>query len=67
MWDQLLNLFGKEGFANLLKTGLDLYSINQAGNQMDFQNQITKDNQRKSNILFDQQQKDDEARRNIDF
>ena len=67
MWEQLLGFLGKEGIGNLLKTGVNLYSANQAGNQMDFQNQILKDDQRKNNILFDQQQADREALQNIDF
>lgn len=67
MWEQLLSFLGKEGIGDLMKTGVSLYSANQAGNQMDFEKQITQDNQRKSNILFDQQQKDREALQNIDF
>ena len=67
MWEQLLSFLGKEGIGDLLKTGVSLYSANQAGNQMDFQNEITKENQRKNNILFEQQQKDREALQNIDF
>lgn len=67
MWEQLLSFLGKEGIGDLLKTGVDLYSANQAGNQMDFQNEITRENQRKNNILFEQQQKDREALQNIDF
>lgn len=67
MWEQLLGFLGKEGIGNLLKTGVSLYQANQAGNQMDFENAITKENQRKQNILFDQQQKDREAMQNIDF
>jgi len=67
MWKQLLGFLGKEGIGDLMKTGVSLYSANQAGNQMDFNREITKDNQRKQNILFDQQQKDYEATQNIDF
>lgn len=67
MWEQLLSFLGKEGIGDLLKTGVSLYSANQAGNQMDFQNEITRENQRKNNILFEQQQKDREALQNIDF
>lgn len=67
LFTQLLGFLGKEGIGDLMKTGVSLYSANQAGNQMDFDNQIKKDNQRKNNILFDQQQKDYNATQNIDF
>lgn len=67
MWEQLLSFLGKEGIGNLLKTGVNLYSASQAGDQMDFNNSIVKDDQRKNNILFDQQQADREALQNIDF
>ena len=67
MWEQLLGFLGKQGIGDLLKTGVSLYSANQAGNQMDFNNSIATDNQRKNNILFDQQQADREALQNIDF
>lgn len=67
MWEQLLSFLGKEGIGNLMKTGVDLYSAFQAGDKMDFDMEMDKDNQRKNNILFDQQQKDRTALQNIDF
>lgn len=64
---QLMGFLGKEGTGDLLKTGVSLYSANQAGNQNDFNNAIATDNQKKNNILFDQQQSDRAATQLIDF
>ena len=67
LWNQLIGFLGKEGIGDLMKTGVNLYSANQAGQQNDFNNAIATDNQRKNNILFDQQQSDRDALQNIDF
>lgn len=64
---QLMGFLGKQGIGDLLKTGVSLYSANQAGNQNDFNNAIATDNQKKNNILFDQQQSDRAATQLIDF
>lgn len=64
---QLMSFLGKEGIGDLLKTGVSLYSANEASNQNSFNNAIATDNQRKNNILFDQQQKDRDALQQIDF
>ena len=52
MWKQLLGFLGKEGIGDLMKTGVSLYSANQAGNKLDFQNELLIEEQRKGDILF---------------
>ena len=65
---QLLGDFGKDlNLGDIMKGGSDMFGAYKAGQMMDFQKGAYKDNQRKSNILFDQQQEDRDALHKLDF
>lgn len=67
MFDQLLKLFGNEGFANLLKTGFAGYGAFKAGDMMNFQKDMMKKSEQRQDALFKQDQESRDYRKNLDF
>ena len=65
--DGLMGILGSEGFANLLKGGASLMSGMQMGDMLDFQKDLASKADARTNILFNQDQQDRDAAKNLDF
>jgi hypothetical protein len=61
------DMFGNEGFKNLLGGGLGIYNAMQAGDLMDFQKDMMGRNEARSADVFQREKEDEEARKALDF
>ncbi len=67
MMGGITDMFGNEGFKNLLGGGLGIYNSMQAGDMMDFQKDLMRSNEARSQDVFDREKRDEEARMALDF
>ena len=65
--DGLMGILGSEGFANLIKGGTSLYNGMQMGDMLDFQKGLATKADQRTDTLFQQDQEDRDALKNLDF
>lgn len=61
------DMFGQEGFKNLLGGGLGLYNTLQAGDMMDFSKDMMQRNEARSQDAYNRDKAEEEARYALDF
>jgi len=63
----LMGILGNEGFGNLLDGGMKLYNGMQMGDMLDFQKGMAKNADRRTESLFQQDKREQEALNNLNF
>ena len=63
----IMGTLGSEGFSNLLKGGMSIYNGMQMGDMLDFQKGMAKNADRRTESLFQQDKREQEALNNLNF
>lgn len=65
--EALMKLFDNPAFAKLLTAGAGIYTAKVSGDAMEMQSKALKQNMRQNSKLFEDDQKRNEALKNLDF